>query len=177
MSCWHRAVCLLALCAVLAGAMLLSGCGAPGAQYSVGSADRLRDACTNYRTGPYVIEIAESAVAYYKRGAALAKLGRYAEACEQYAKAVEAAPVYSEAHFAWGAALLHMRKAPEDSAKFARAVEINPRFADAWLNWGVALAKMGKRAEAEQKLSRAAELNPQLRPQIDRIRRELLGKE
>ena len=76
-----------------------------------------------------------------------------------------------------GIALAKMGKHAEACEKFAKATEIAPRFAWACGNWGIALAELGKRSEAEEKWSKAVELNPALKPQIEEMRKQLLGKE
>ena len=104
-------------------------------------------------------------------------LGRHAEACERYAKAVEANPRHANAYADWGGALGDLGRYADACEKCAKAVAISPRIAEAYSNWGIALALMGKRAEAEEKWSKAVELDPALKPQIEEMRKQLLGKE
>jgi tetratricopeptide (TPR) repeat protein len=74
-------------------------------------------------------------------------------------------------------ATVEARSRAEAFEKYARAIELNPRDARAYCNWGVALAEMGKRAEAAEKWRKAIELDPELKPQIEEVRKQLLGKE
>lgn len=99
-------------------------------------------------------------VHYFNAGNQLADTGRYAEACEKYAKAAEINPRLWEAHGSWGDALLKMRRPAEACEKYAKTVEINPRFSKAYLNWACALLEMGRPAEACEKCAKAAEINP-----------------
>ena len=93
-------------------------------------------------------------------GAALAREGKYAEACGQFARAVEICPEIAEAYCDWGTALANLKKLPPACDKFSRAVQAHPRFAKAYSNWGIALANMGERAWACKKFTLAVEADP-----------------
>jgi tetratricopeptide (TPR) repeat protein len=95
-------------------------------------------------------------------GAALGEMGKLAEACEKFAKALEINPREAKAYYNWGNALAVMGKPAEACEQFAKAVEINPRYATAYSNWGNALTAMGKQAEACEKYAKAVEINPRL---------------
>ena len=73
-------------------------------------------------------------------------------------------------------ALVGTGKPAEACEKYARVVEIAPRFADGYHNWGLALAALEKNAEAMEKLDKAAALDPALKPKVEEVRKELLGK-
>jgi len=117
----------------------------------------------------------DDAAAYNNSGIALAKMGKNAEACEKYAKAVEIDPRDAVAYYNWGNALYKMGKPAEACEKYAKAVEIDPRYAVAHFNWGWALGKMGKTAEAIEKLDKAAALDPSLKGRVEALRRQLTG--
>ncbi len=134
-----------------------------------------QEACTEHARA--VEANPQDARAYLRWGIALGKLGRHAEACEKYAKAVEVNPQDPEVYTHWGVALAELGSHAEAHEKFARAVETGPRYADAYFHWGVALARAGQRAEADEKLHRAVALYPKLRPQVEEMRKQLLGKE
>jgi len=74
----------------------------------------------------------DDANAWYNRGLALGKLGRYAE-LGQYAEAV---------------------------VSFDKAIAINPDFAEAWYNRGLALGELGRHAEAIASFDKAIAINP-----------------
>jgi tetratricopeptide (TPR) repeat protein len=114
--------------------------------------------------------------AYSNWGAALGAMGKLADACEKFAKAVEINPRYAEAYNNWGLALAAMDKPAEACEKYAKAVEIKPRLALAYFNWGIALKAISKNAEAIEKLDKAAALDPALKPKVEELRKELLGK-
>jgi len=61
--------------------------------------------------------------------------------------------------------------------KFVKAAELEPGYGKAHYGWGITLAMIGQRAEAEEKWAKAAELDPALKPQIEEMRKQLLGKE
>jgi tetratricopeptide (TPR) repeat protein len=141
---------------------------------ALGTMDKHAEACDKCAKA---VEIdPRLAGAFYNWGVALGKMGKDADACEKYARAVELDPRYASAYYNWGVALGKRGKPAEAREKFAKAVEINPGYAHAYANWGIALGKMGKTAEAIEKLDKAAELDPALKPQVEELRKELLGK-
>jgi len=113
----------------------------------------------------------------YNRGVAALNRGDCAAAIAEFTEAIRFDPRDAEAYVGWGAALARLGRPAEGCEKYAKAVEINPRYALAYYYWGLALVLLGPRAEAEEKLNKAAELDPALKPQIEEMRRKLLGKE
>ena len=105
---------------------------------------------------------AETVLSQRRLGDLREKMGKHAEACEMYAKAVKINPRDAMLYSNWGVALYSMGKAPEACEKFAKAVEINPRLAETYSNWGYALTEMGKHAEACEKCAKAVEIEPLL---------------
>jgi hypothetical protein len=105
------------------------------------------------------------------------RLRELALACAKCAEAVERDPRDATAYHNWGRRLNELGQYAEACDKYVKAVELSPGFAEAYADWGVALAHMGKRAEAIEKLNKAAELKPELDPQVEELRKQLLGKE
>ncbi len=103
-------------------------------------------------------------------------MGNPANACEECAKAVETNPRDARAYYRWGNALSSMLKYAQACKKYAKAVEIDPDLSAAWFDWGVALSCLEKKAEAIEKLDKAAELDAALKPKVEELRKELLGK-
>ena len=68
----------------------------------------------------------DDAAAYNNSGIALAKMGKHAEACEKFAKAVEIDPRFATAYFDWGWALVRMGKTAEAIEKFDKAAALDP---------------------------------------------------
>jgi tetratricopeptide (TPR) repeat protein len=66
------------------------------------------------------------AESHFERGNALVEAGKYAEACEHCARAVEIEPRDALAYYLWGLALARMGKRDEAEEKLSRAVELDP---------------------------------------------------
>ena len=107
------------------------------------------------------------AQSHFERGNALVDAGNYAEACKQYAKAVEINPRHAEACGNWGNALFALGRHADACEKYAQVVQINPRDALAYHNWGLALGKLGRYAEACLKHAKAVEIKPRLAEAYD----------
>jgi len=99
-------------------------------------------------------------IAYNNLGEALAEQGRLDEAAADFAKSIEANPLYSQAHHNLGMALVQRGKLDEAIEYFKRAIEINPDFYDAYNKLGAALASQGHGDEALAYFARALEINP-----------------
>jgi protein O-GlcNAc transferase len=82
-------------------------------------------------------------------------LGRYAEARDAYAQALQLNPAYFAVHNNQGNLLRRQGKLEEAVASFDRALAHQPNFAEAWNNRGVALADLGHLAEAQSCYQRA----------------------
>ena len=76
-----------------------------------------------------------------ERGVAKHQNGRFAEAADDYRKALEADPHYAIAHNNLGVALYHAGEREQAVAAFRGAIEANPAFAKARLNLGLLLTK------------------------------------
>ncbi len=116
------------------------------------------------------------AAAYCAWGAELNRMGKYGDASWKFSKAIEIDPNRSEAYAGWGVALAGVGHHERACEKYAKAVEIDPKHAAAWFDWGVALSCLDKNAAAMEKLNKAAELDPTLKPKVEELRKELLGK-
>ena len=68
----------------------------------------------------------EDAAAFNESGVALAEMGKHAEACEKYAKAIEIGPRDAKAYFNWGWVLGKMGKPAEAAEKFGKAAALDP---------------------------------------------------
>jgi len=119
----------------------------------------------------------QDARAYLHWGIALGKLGRHAESCEKYATALEIDPQDPEVYTNWAPALAELGRDAEACEKYARADEGGRLPPAAYLAWAEALARAGDRAEAIRKLNRAVGLSARLKPQVEEIRKQLLGEE
>lgn len=99
-------------------------------------------------------------MAWFNKGVALAKLGKYEEAIECYDKVIELNPNYAPAWYNKGVALAKLGRYEEAIECYKKAVELNPDYVDAWFNMGVAYAKLGKYEEAIKCYDKVLELNP-----------------
>jgi tetratricopeptide (TPR) repeat protein len=91
---------------------------------------------------------------------ALQQQGRFAEAGEQFARAVALDPDYITARYDWGVELLDHGRLLEAIEQFAAAVRLAPDYADAHLNLGTALLRAGRAAEAVPHFETALHLAP-----------------
>ncbi len=96
--------------------------------------------------------------AYSNRGAMRSKRGRYAEAFEDYERALKLAP--NDAGVPYNLGLLRLREGkPADAiAPFRRALEMGRATADGWKGLAQALLKTGQFAEAEIAFTKSLEL-------------------
>jgi len=141
---------------------------------ALGKMGKPAEACEKYAMALKINP--QYARACFNWGVALRAMGKAPEACEKFAKAVEINPRLAEAHCGWAAMLHVFGRYAQACEKFATAIEINPQYANAYFNWGLALKALLKNAEAIEKLDKAAELDPALRPKVEELRKELLGK-
>jgi Tfp pilus assembly protein PilF len=98
------------------------------------------------------------AAAHFKSGCALHKAGKYAEACEQYAKAVELKPDLAQAYM--GRAMVHFDLKDDDKAvaDFTEAIRLNPKDAFAHYKRATAYERKGEKVKAEADFAKAKEL-------------------
>jgi tetratricopeptide (TPR) repeat protein len=99
-------------------------------------------------------------VAHNNLGYDLAHQDRPAEAIEQYQKALEINPDFTEAHNNLGTALLNQGWLEEASEHYHQALDKDPAFAEAHNNLGILLTKQDRIAEAIEEYRKAIELNP-----------------
>jgi tetratricopeptide (TPR) repeat protein len=93
-------------------------------------------------------------------GALLAHQGKLTEAIEQYERALQLKPDFSEAYNNLGNTLADQGKVPEAIQCYKRALELNPSYAEAYYNLGNVLAHQGKLSEAIQHYEWAFQLKP-----------------
>ena len=92
-------------------------------------------------------------------GVTLARQGNEQEAFEQYIKALEINPRYSDAHYNLGALLVRRGKDQEATAHFIEALRIKPDKVEAHNDLGVVLAKRGEAQKAVVHFSEAIRIN------------------
>ncbi len=96
----------------------------------------------------------------FDAGIALAQQGKYAEAIDEYKKALDKDPEqpYIQANMA--DALEKLNKNDEALAAYQKAITLKPDDAAMYTNMGVLLGKMGKTAESQEAFKKAASVNP-----------------
>jgi tetratricopeptide (TPR) repeat protein len=102
----------------------------------------------------------DDSLAYNNLGNAMLKLGRTKEAEQQYARALELDPVYSDAYANMAAAYAEEGRLKEAAELCRRALQIKPTFAEGHCNLGVDLARLGEFPEAIAEYHKALELKP-----------------
>ena len=98
------------------------------------------------------------ATALYYLGEIERKSGRLDSARDRYAKAVNCAPGYSDAHLGLGIVLEAQGRDGEALDEFRRAVKTAPQSSAAHYRLGRALSKAGQASAAEAEFSKAREL-------------------
>lgn len=94
------------------------------------------------------------------KGYCLAQLGRYEEALNYHAKALEINPNHQNALINQGNALYGLARYKDAVKSYKKATEINPGNGLAWYHLGNALEKVGKRDSALSSFDRALKLSP-----------------
>jgi len=102
----------------------------------------------------------ESDLAHNDLGLALADQGKLTGAIQQYERALQLNPDYSEAENNLGLALATRGKLAEAIQHYERALQVKPDDVAAHYNLGNALAAQGKPVEAIQHYERAIQLDP-----------------
>jgi protein O-mannosyl-transferase len=90
----------------------------------------------------------------------LASRGRSDEAIEQYRKALEIMPDYTDALNNLGLALAARGQIDAAMAQYRKALEIDPDFADTHYNLGILLDGLGRTDEAIAEYQKTLEINP-----------------
>jgi tetratricopeptide (TPR) repeat protein len=98
--------------------------------------------------------------AFYENGVKLSDQGKYAEAIEEFNKALEKVPDQAViiAHVA--EAYMKLDKNDEALTHYKKAVELDPNNPSLYTNMGVVLSKLGKTEESQEAFKKAAALNP-----------------
>ena len=86
-------------------------------------------------------------------------IGKWAQAGEQYRRAVEQVPDNPRAHNNLGLVYRGLDKPDDAAAAFQKAIDLEPTFLR-YRNLGMVLAEAGKYSEAAQALGKAIELRP-----------------
>ncbi len=97
---------------------------------------------------------------YNNLGVALAHLGHYREAADQYRQALQIDPRYAHAYTNLGRALASQGNIDAAIGQFNTALKISPGNYVAHNNLGIALALQGRHAEAIEHFSAALAINP-----------------
>jgi tetratricopeptide (TPR) repeat protein len=107
-----------------------------------------------------VQQLDQSAVAYVRRGSALADAGDLEGAIQEHLEAIQADPKGVQAYI--NLIQLYARNGEDDKAiqAYHEAVALNPNRADCYYNYGVLMFKLRKFAEAEQAMKKAIVINP-----------------
>lgn len=116
----------------------------------------------------------DPALAWHKKGVALAKLGRYEEAIKEYEKVIELGP----SAYGWlgkGDVLARLGRYEEALRAIDKAIELKPDFALAWHDKGNALAELGRYEESFNAFEKAEELKSQ-REEARKKAKELRGQ-
>ena len=107
-----------------------------------------------------VQQLDHSAVAYVRRGSALADAGNLNGAIQLHLEAIQADPKGVQAYI--NLIQLYARNGEIDKAiqAYHEAVALDPNRADCYYNYGVLMFQLRKYPEAEQAMSKAIEINP-----------------
>ena len=100
------------------------------------------------------------AEAFIKKGDALVKEEKWAEAEALFRKAINLDPNNARLHVSLGYLLIKQKKYTEAEAEYRKAISLNPNYALAHNNLGNELRRQGKYTEAEAALRKAISLNP-----------------
>lgn len=98
--------------------------------------------------------------AFFDAGLKLAEEKKYAEAIEEFKKALEKDPEQPNIIGNMADCYSKMDKNEEALALYQKAIAISPNEAALHTNMGVVLSKMGKSAESQEAFKKAASLNP-----------------
>lgn len=107
-----------------------------------------------------VLLLDNTTINWNNRGTSAIKQGKYAEAVEDFDKAIQLNPNFPEGWINKGTALYYQGKFDEAIQSFDKAIQLNSGDAVAWNNKGSALDDLGKANEAIQSFDKAIQLNP-----------------
>lgn len=97
---------------------------------------------------------------FFENGVKLSDEGKYAEAIEEFNKALEKDPQEPVIVARIAEANLKLGKNEEALAHFQKAIELNPNEPTLYTNMGVTLSKLGRVAESQEAFKKAAAMNP-----------------
>ncbi len=102
----------------------------------------------------------DNARAHNTLGAALAQIGRFPQALEEYHEALQLKPDYAQAHNNLAVALEQMGRMPQALEEYHEALRLKPDYPEAHNNLGNALLSIGQVSEAIQEYQAALRLEP-----------------
>lgn len=97
-------------------------------------------------------------LAWYNKGLALYRSGKYNESLQAHNKAIEIAPKFASAWYNRGLALYKLGKYNESLQAYNKTIELVPKSAYAWYNKGVVLKVLGHTEGAEAAFTEARAL-------------------
>jgi tetratricopeptide (TPR) repeat protein len=97
---------------------------------------------------------------FYENGVKLGDEGKYAEAIEEFNKALEKVPDQAVIIARIAEAYMKLGKNEEALANYKKAIELDPNNSSLYTNMGVVLSKMGKTDESQEAFKKSAALNP-----------------
>jgi tetratricopeptide (TPR) repeat protein len=138
--------------------------------YSQSVKQTLNSAIANYTAGSYeksielftnVISTCDvyDAPAYYGRGLAYDKLGKFNSAIENYTKAITANSNYWKAYFNRGCVYYDLKKYELAIKDFSKVIKLNPLDADAYLIRGSAKIKLGRTKDGYRDIKKSYKMN------------------
>jgi tetratricopeptide (TPR) repeat protein len=95
---------------------------------------------------------------YNNRGSAYMTLGNYAQALQDFGKAIEINPGHERAYFNRGLVYNKLADYTRAVPDFTRAIEINPKYVRAYFSRGIAYGSLGDHERAIQDMKTAARL-------------------
>jgi tetratricopeptide (TPR) repeat protein len=101
----------------------------------------------------------EDFLGYRNRGLCRFDLHDYANAMEDYNKAIGLNPADASSWFQRGNVHLAMNSLTEAESDYSKAIELDPDFAKAWMNRGVVNYRTDRKTEAAADLTKAQELD------------------
>jgi tetratricopeptide (TPR) repeat protein len=97
---------------------------------------------------------------YHVLGLLEADSENYAQAIENYQKAIQLNPEYADAYYNLGNALYRQGQLEQAIENYQKAIQLNPEYADAYYNLGIALSDHGQLAQAIENYQKAIQLDP-----------------